>query len=157
MYIGACHMPWQPLQNHPSGHLGRWATPWSAEEMLDGQLQTVDTLPMPELLTMLSCRKDLNMISAESSLMSPRQPSRSRDWTELTGKIKSTEVESSMRLVSDNVTLCLLVCQGGIVVIVGDSSLRYCVPCSKCMPIVLLLRFVCWYYTSALAIILFHN
>ena len=46
----------QPLQNHPSGHLGRgewggvggWgggATPWSAEEILDGQYQTVDIPP----------------------------------------------------------------------------------------------------------------
>ena len=30
------------LQNYPSGHLRRWATPWSAEEMLDGQHQRVD-------------------------------------------------------------------------------------------------------------------
>ena len=29
-------------QNHPSGYLGGWATPWSAEEMLDGQHQRVD-------------------------------------------------------------------------------------------------------------------
>ena len=36
------HTPQQPLQNHPSGHLGGWATPWSAEEMLDGQHQRVD-------------------------------------------------------------------------------------------------------------------
>ena len=28
--------------NHPPGHLGGWATPWSAEEMLDGQHQRVD-------------------------------------------------------------------------------------------------------------------
>ena len=34
---GACHTPQQPLWNHPSGHLGGWTTPWSAEEMLDGQ------------------------------------------------------------------------------------------------------------------------
>ena len=27
---------------HPSGHLGEWATPWSAEEMMDGQRQRVD-------------------------------------------------------------------------------------------------------------------
>ena len=26
--------PRQPLQNHLSGHLGGWATQWSAEEML---------------------------------------------------------------------------------------------------------------------------
>ena len=40
--VRACHMPRQPLQNHPSGHLGGYATPWSAEEMLDGQYQRVD-------------------------------------------------------------------------------------------------------------------
>ena len=33
----SCHTPQQPLQNHPSGHLGGWMTPWLAEEMLDGQ------------------------------------------------------------------------------------------------------------------------
>ena len=40
--VRACHMPRQPLQNHPSGHLGGWAMPWSAEEMLDGQHQRMD-------------------------------------------------------------------------------------------------------------------
>ena len=39
--VSSCHMPRQPLQNHPSGHLGGWATPWSAEEMLNGQHQRV--------------------------------------------------------------------------------------------------------------------
>ena len=37
-----CHTPRQPLQKHPSRHVGGWATPWSAEEMLDGQHQRVD-------------------------------------------------------------------------------------------------------------------
>ena len=39
-----CHLlvPRQPLQNRPSWHLGGWETPWSAEEMLDGQHQRVD-------------------------------------------------------------------------------------------------------------------
>ena len=38
--VRACHTPWQPLQKkHPSGHLGGWATPLSADEMLDGQHQ----------------------------------------------------------------------------------------------------------------------
>ena len=36
-------------------------------------------LPLPELLTMASCRKDWKRISAESSLKSPRRPNRSRD------------------------------------------------------------------------------
>ena len=33
---------WQPLQNHPSGHLGRWVTLWLAEEMLDVQHWKMD-------------------------------------------------------------------------------------------------------------------
>ena len=37
--VWTCHTPRQPLQNHPSRHLGGWATPWSAEETLDGQHQ----------------------------------------------------------------------------------------------------------------------
>ena len=41
--IWACHTPRQPRQNHPSGYLGGWVTPWSAEEMLDGQHQRVDS------------------------------------------------------------------------------------------------------------------
>ena len=40
--VRACQAPQQPLKNHPSGHLGGWATPWSAEEMLHGQHQRVD-------------------------------------------------------------------------------------------------------------------
>ena len=35
--VRACRTPRHPLQNHPSGHLGVWATPWSAGEMLDEQ------------------------------------------------------------------------------------------------------------------------
>ena len=40
--VGACQTPRQPLQSHPSGHLGGWATQLSAEDMLDGQHQRVD-------------------------------------------------------------------------------------------------------------------
>ena len=40
--VRACHTPRQRLQNHPSRHLAGWATPWAAEEMLDGQHQRVD-------------------------------------------------------------------------------------------------------------------
>ena len=36
--VQTCCTPRQPLQNHPSGHLGHWL----AEEMLDGQRQRVD-------------------------------------------------------------------------------------------------------------------
>ena len=44
--VRTCHTPRQPLQNHPSGRLGGWATPWSAGEMLDGQHQRVE-IPAP--------------------------------------------------------------------------------------------------------------
>ena len=37
------------------------------------------SLTMPELLTRASCREERKRISAESSLMSPRRPERSRD------------------------------------------------------------------------------
>ena len=40
--VRECHMPWQPPRNHPSGDFWGWATPWSAEEMLDGLHQRVD-------------------------------------------------------------------------------------------------------------------
>ena len=45
------------------------------------------SLPMPELLTRAFCRKDWKKISAESSLMSPRWPSWSRNWTELNWRL----------------------------------------------------------------------
>ena len=32
--VRACHMPQQPLLNHPPGHLRGWATPLSAEQVL---------------------------------------------------------------------------------------------------------------------------
>ena len=66
--------PRQPPQNHPSEHLGGWATPWSAEEMLVGQYQRVDILPMQELLKRALCRKDWKRISADSPSFPPDNP-----------------------------------------------------------------------------------
>ena len=40
--VRARHTPLQPLQNHPSGYLKGWATPWSAEDIEDSQHQRVD-------------------------------------------------------------------------------------------------------------------
>ena len=40
--VRACHSPRQPLQNHPSRHLGGSATLWSGEKMLDEQHQRVN-------------------------------------------------------------------------------------------------------------------
>ena len=81
----ACHTPRQPLQNYPSGHFGGWPTLWSAEEMLDGQIQVLTSLLMPELLTMASCRNDWKRISAESPTCSSDDPMGQEtelDWTE---------------------------------------------------------------------------
>ena len=87
--VRACHMPQEASSNHPSRHLGGWVMPWLAEEMLDGhhQTQRVDIPAYAELLTMAFGREDWNRISAEWSLMSPRRPNRSRDWTELHSSI----------------------------------------------------------------------
>ena len=80
--IQACHTPWHPLQNHPSGHPGGWVTPWSAEEMLDGQHQRMD-IPAHARLALKGLlqkwlEKDLCWIPHF-----PQWPNRSRDWTEL--------------------------------------------------------------------------
>ena len=61
----------QPLQNHPSGHLGGWATSCSAEEMLDGQHQSVDTLAHDRTAHKGPCRKHWKRISGAMLLMSP--------------------------------------------------------------------------------------
>ena len=40
--VRACHISWQPLQNHSPGLLGGWVILWSVENVLDGQPQRVD-------------------------------------------------------------------------------------------------------------------
>ena len=77
--VRACHTLRQPIQNYPSEHLGRWATPWSADETLDGQHQRVDSPANARLVTTASCRKDWKRIFAESSVVSSRRPNRSWD------------------------------------------------------------------------------
>ena len=61
--------------NRASGHLGGWwATPWSAEEMLDGQHQTVDIPALARTahkgLLQKKKKKNWKRISAESSFIS---------------------------------------------------------------------------------------
>ena len=79
--IQACYTPWQPLQNHLSGHLGRWAMPWLAEEMLDGQHRRVDIPAHARTahkgLLQKRLEEDLCWIAPHV----PQQPSWSRDWT----------------------------------------------------------------------------
>ena len=87
--VQACHMPWQPLPNYPSGHLGGWEMLWSAEEMLDGQHQRVDIparartahkgLPQKRL------EADLCWIIPHVPLMT--QPVKGLTWTELTLRV----------------------------------------------------------------------
>ena len=69
--VQACHTLRQLLQNHASGHLGGWAKLWSAEGCWVDNIKEWASLPMPELLTRASCKKDWKRISAESSLMPP--------------------------------------------------------------------------------------
>ena len=64
--------------NHPSGLLWWWATPCWMDNITEWT-----SLPMPELPTRASCTTDWKKISAESSLLFPRRPNRSRDGTEL--------------------------------------------------------------------------
>ena len=78
--VRACDMPRQPLQNHPSGYLGGRLTLWSAEDILGGQRDRVDT-PAHARSAMASGRNDWPSISAESSIISspPKRSSRFRD------------------------------------------------------------------------------
>ena len=48
-----------------------------------GHVKEWTFLPTPDLLTTASCREDWKRISVESSIMFPRWPSRSRDWSGL--------------------------------------------------------------------------
>ena len=81
--VWACHTPWQHLQTILQGTLGGgWHRARQRKCWIDN-INDWKSLPMLELLTMASCRKDWKKISVESSLMYPRRPSRSRDWTEL--------------------------------------------------------------------------
>ena len=61
----ACHTSRQPLQNHPSGYLGGWATKWLAEKQcwMDN-INEWTSLSMPELLTRASCRKDSQKVAS---------------------------------------------------------------------------------------------
>ena len=80
--VWACHMPWQPLQNHPSGHLGWWAMHWSEEEMLDGQHQRVVIPAHAWTVHKGLLQKRLEEDLCWLSLMFPQWHNRSRDKTE---------------------------------------------------------------------------
>ena len=76
--VRACHTPRQPLQNPEgsSGRLGGWSTPRRGRQRkwwLDN-IKEWTHLPMPEVLTRASCRKDWKRLSAESPNMTLPHP-----------------------------------------------------------------------------------
>ena len=73
--VPACNALRLALHNHSSRHLGGWATPRSAEEMLDGQRQRLASISMPELLTMASRKKKKKKSGITSLLTVPHAPS----------------------------------------------------------------------------------
>ena len=81
--VRACYTPQQPLQNHPSGHVGGWATPWSAEEMLDGQHQRVDIPAHARTAHKGLLKKRLEEDLCRIVPHVPRRSNRSRNQTEL--------------------------------------------------------------------------
>ena len=71
------------FQNHSSGHIGEWVTPWSAEELLNGQRERVGIPVHTRTAHNGLGRKHLKRISAESSIMSPSPhppPTQSVKW-----------------------------------------------------------------------------
>ena len=90
--VWAHHTPQQPLENHPSGHLGEWAMLWLAEEMLVGQHERVDIpahartahkwLPAHARTAHKGLlQKRPEELSAESPVISLWWSNRSRDWS----------------------------------------------------------------------------
>ena len=61
---------------------GEWLHGWQRKCWMDNSTEWT-LLPMAELLTVASCRKDWKRISAESSFMSPWWRNCSWDWTEM--------------------------------------------------------------------------
>ena len=60
----------------------RWCCGWQKKCWINS-IKEWTSLPMPELPTRASCRKDWKRISAESSLLSHRRPNQSTERTEL--------------------------------------------------------------------------
>ena len=81
--VRACHMPRQPLQPIFRCIFERGRRPGRQRKSWIDNIKDWTSLPTLGLLTMASWRKSWKRISAESSLMSPRRPNQSRDWTEL--------------------------------------------------------------------------
>ena len=77
--VRACHTLQHPPQNQPPGHLGGGPRRGRHEKCWIDNIKKWTSLPMPELPTRASCRKDWKRISAESFPMSFRRPIRSRD------------------------------------------------------------------------------
>ena len=70
---GKCHAPWQPLQNHPSEHLGAWTT---SESRHFYPFQNCWQWPPTE-------QTKRGSLLNRSSCFSTTQPVRGINWTEL--------------------------------------------------------------------------
>ena len=109
--VRACRTPRQPLQNHPSGHLGGWATSGCAEKLLDGQHQRVNIPAHAGTANKASCRKKWKWISSESSLMSPPLPRGTElNWTQ--GETSKRDHRVNSLHIVDFVHGCLIIIIG---------------------------------------------
>ena len=81
--VRACHVPRQFLQSHSWRHLGGSATPWLAEELLDGQRQSMDSLTHARTAHNGFLQKRLEEDLCWIVTRYPWRPFRSRHWTEL--------------------------------------------------------------------------
>ena len=93
------------LQNHPSGHLGRQATPWSTEKMLD-YLSLSLSLIYPLTAKVIGAPQ---MISQTVSSIFPCRPLPSGTWRTpgLSILWRCLPTSSSVCLVFSSLSLCL--------------------------------------------------
>ena len=79
--VRACRTQRQPLQNRPSGHLGGWATPWTAGEVLDGRSKSGHPCPCQSCsqgLLQKSLEEDLCWIVPMPASLASRRPNGQR-------------------------------------------------------------------------------
>ena len=87
--VRACQTPRQPLRTILQGTLaGGWRRGRQRKCWVDN-IKERTSLPIPELLTMASCRRVWKRISAQSFVMSTRRHNWSRDWSELNWTVET--------------------------------------------------------------------
>ena len=86
--VQACHTQQQHLQNHPSGSLGGWTTPWKAEEMLDGQHWRMD-IPAHARTGLLQKGLKEDLCWIVSHVPPTTQSAKGLNWAELSSAVSS--------------------------------------------------------------------